>query len=740
MGSSTIAKPGLRVPVTILLAGLFLAGVGLLVLLFTFVADMVDERERATFEKAAQERFTDLETNITLTLDNLVVVSSFFDAEPSISRQQFAKLASPIIDRNPAIQALEWVPRVTRQGRADAESAARADGVNGFTFKERKPDIGLVPEAERPDYFPVYFVEPLQGNEKAVGFDLGSDATRRAALEQAASSGELVATARITLVQETGNQYGFLVFRPVFDVASGRRSLRGFTLGVFRLKDVIERLGANEQMDPSVQNLALLVRDRSASSEASLLYPRSAEGQPDFSTSAPLQFVRTLVVGGRHWEVVLYRSHRAGIPWEVWSLLVMGVGLMGLLTAYLHAAMRRRRLIAERLADEVRHRALLSGIADSLMDGLLMVDDQGLICFANRTAHRLLGVAETEPLEGRALTSLFQIRPGGGEGRIDPEPWLRVIRNGQAVCGEDVELHLASGSKAEMAFACVPLTGEGDHRQAVLSLHDISDLKQAQKDSMQSARMASVGQLAAGIAHEINTPVQYVGDNLRYIQGVAEDLLKLSGALPSDLAREYAEELPQAIAESLDGVGQIGRIVKSMKEFSHPGVSIKTATDINHALETSLTVSRNLWKHLAEVECDFDPDLPPLTCHAGEMNQVFLNLIVNAAQAIEESGKPLPGHIRIATRRDGDWLVVRVADSGNGVPAAIRDHIFDPFYTTKAVGKGTGQGLAISRDVVMVKHGGRIEVGGEEGQGAVFTLRLPLRKAEEDEIPRMENA
>jgi len=163
-----------------------------------------------------------------------------------------------------------------------------------------------------------------------------------------------------------------------------------------------------------------------------------------------------------------------------------------------------------------------------------------------------------------------------------------------------------------------------------------------------------------------------------------------------------------------------------MKEFSHPGTSGKTATDINRALENTLTVTRNTWKHFAEIERAFDPGLPPVSCHTGEMNQVFLNLIVNAAQALETSGKPLPGRISIATRVDGNWVEIRVSDSGNGVPKAIREHIFDPFFTTKAVGKGTGQGLAICRDVVVSKHGGSIEVGGEEGAGAVFTVRLPV--------------
>jgi len=274
----------------------------------------------------------------------------------------------------------------------------------------------------------------------------------------------------------------------------------------------------------------------------------------------------------------------------------------------------------------------------------------------------------------------------------------------------------------------------------------LSEKRRAEREAMQMARLASVGQLAAGIAHEINTPVQYIGDNLQYIdRGVAKLTAVVDAAIPlaaeaagSEAASRFDEavaaarltklmgELPAAVSESLDGVAHISRIVMSMKDFSHPGTTHKTTTDLNRALESTLTVSRNAWKHAAEVVCALDPELPAVVCHAGEINQVFLNLTLNAAQAIEASGKPLPGRIDISTRRDGDWVEIVFADSGTGVPAALRQQIFEPFFTTKPVGKGTGQGLAICRDVIVRRHGGTLEVGGAEGEGAVFALRLPI--------------
>lgn len=273
-----------------------------------------------------------------------------------------------------------------------------------------------------------------------------------------------------------------------------------------------------------------------------------------------------------------------------------------------------------------------------------------------------------------------------------------------------------------------------------------SQLAQAQK-------LESIGQLAAGIAHEINTPTQYVGDNLRFFHDAYEDMAKLlesySGLLQSakkgepteglvgkidKLAEEIdldylREEIPKAIEQSLDGVGRVAKIVRAMKEFSHPGSEEKTAVDINKAIESTITVARNEWKYFAELETDFDPTLPLVPILPGDFNQVVLNMIVNAAHAIADvvgDGSQEKGKIKIVTRKTGDHVEIRISDTGAGIPEEIRHKVFDPFFTTKEVGKGTGQGLAISRNVVVDKHGGSISLESEEGKGATFIISLPL--------------
>jgi len=395
-------------------------------------------------------------------------------------------------------------------------------------------------------------------------------------------------------------------------------------------------------------------------------------------------------------------------------------------TAQLAAENLTRAKTEEALRDSRRR---LVGVTDSLLYSILVFTASGEVVFANLSARRMLGADE---MEGLPLDDFLQIEEQG-----EPVPFLRsplasVGGDGTPLTDNDAVLRIVrGGATLPVSYVCAPLADDSRRRNFVLSFRDITDIKRAQSDVLQASRLASVGQLASGIAHEINTPIQYIGNNLSFIADAVRQLLALFKSDAEGAASKVAflsEELPAAISESLDGVAHIARIVLSMKEFSHPGSTAKTLVDLNRALDTTLTVTSNVWKHAAAIERDYDPALPQVPCLAGEMNQVFLNLIVNAVHAIEGSGKPLPGTIRIATRQKDGHAEVIIEDSGTGIPQAVREKIFDPFFTTKEVGKGTGQGLAICQDLIVVKHGGTIEVGGAEGVGAVFTIRLPLEE------------
>lgn len=269
---------------------------------------------------------------------------------------------------------------------------------------------------------------------------------------------------------------------------------------------------------------------------------------------------------------------------------------------------------------------------------------------------------------------------------------------------------------------------------------------------LHSQKLLSVGQLAAGIAHEINTPTQYAASNIDFLKESCKEVTSLmekvahhcqtleqthstknTQTVQSLLAEgdwEYlSQEIPQALDQCQEGFRRIGTIVGAMKEFSHPAAREKAATDLNRVITTTIQICQNEWKQIAELTTNLDPDLPHLPCHADDMGQVFLNLIVNAAHAIHDRQTTQPSHekglIVISSWQAEGTVKISVADNGSGIDPEIRGKIFDPFFTTKDVNKGTGQGLAISHDVITHKHNGSIEVNSEPGQGTIFTITLP---------------
>lgn len=272
----------------------------------------------------------------------------------------------------------------------------------------------------------------------------------------------------------------------------------------------------------------------------------------------------------------------------------------------------------------------------------------------------------------------------------------------------------------------------------------------------QAQKIGSIGQLTAGIAHEINTPIQFIGDYTRFLGESFETLLNLlseyenlrdaarTGATPTALIEKIedlldeaeldflSEQIPKAVEGSLGGVERIATIARAMKELSQPPSEEKTHVDLNHILENTITIARNRWKYVSEVVTDFEHELPGISCHPAELKEVFLNLIVNAAEAIErargEDSENL-GAIGIRTRSDESWVEVRISDTGTGMPKAIGARIFEPYFTTKEDQEEAGQGLAIVHSFVVERHQGSISFETAPGRGTTFTLRLPIGSA-----------
>jgi len=418
-----------------------------------------------------------------------------------------------------------------------------------------------------------------------------------------------------------------------------------------------------------------------------------------------------------------------------------------------HYVMRK---YAELLAmhDEVERRLalernLLRTVSDTIPDCIFVKDTEGRIVLANKAFAKLHGTESPTDLLGKSVFDLFP-----RDIAVVFEAEDRRIMDGEPMIDyEHSTMHGREETRTWRLTTKVRLIdASGKVGGVVVVIRDITRRKQAEAELRLARKMEAVGGLAAGIAHEINTPIQFIGDNTRFLQDAFRDALELfekfeevcreaqTGPVKADLLEEVRgvrekidwdylrREIPRALDQMVDGIGRVAAIVRAMKEFSHVDRSAeKTPADLNKALESTLVVARNELKYVADVEVDYG-ELPLVVCHLGDLNQVFLNLLINAAHAIGDvvKGTEKRGKIGVRTRQEAEWAEISVSDTGTGIPDSVAGKVFDPFFTTKQVGKGTGQGLTLARAIVVEKHGGTLTFETAMGKGTTFFVRLPV--------------
>jgi PAS domain S-box-containing protein len=386
-----------------------------------------------------------------------------------------------------------------------------------------------------------------------------------------------------------------------------------------------------------------------------------------------------------------------------------------------------------------RVNAELAAVVECADAGIISKDLAGSVLTWNRGAERIYGYT-AEEMTGQEMSRLVPPERSEEHARL-----IERVRRGESIQHLETTRLTKSGALIHVLLTMSPIR---DRSGAVLGMAhiawDITQIKHLERQLAQTQKLESIGHLAAGVAHEINTPIQYIGDNGKFLEDAFRDLLRFvasdtpesNGSEVPPSQRELNQgvlgylrtEIPKALEQLLEGVDQVARIVRAMKEFSHPGPVEKMPVDINRAIESTVLISKNEWKYVADVTTDLDANIQPVPCVAGEFNQVILNLIVNAAHAIADvvRGTGRKGSIHIGTRQAGRFAEIRVADTGCGIPEAIQSKVFDPFFTTKPVGQGTGQGLAIAHSVIVQKHGGLITLESEVGRGTTFVIKLPL--------------
>jgi PAS domain S-box-containing protein len=408
-----------------------------------------------------------------------------------------------------------------------------------------------------------------------------------------------------------------------------------------------------------------------------------------------------------------------------------------------------RDLTAKRAAEA--ELSLLAAAVENASEAVCITGADATIVYANRAWEQRMSLSRGEML-GKSLYALQK------HVADHPDRGKRLVRRSEAgeAWGGPVTTDLPDGRRLTEDLLVTPLRArDGTLTHYVSTWRDISERLAMEQQLLRGQKLEAVGQLAAGIAHEINTPIQYVSDNIRFLKDSFRDISTLLNrltelsttanegmVLSSDIGNSLdaadtaylLNEIPQALDQSMDGVDRVSKIVRAMKDFSHPATE-RTQVDINRAIAGTATVASNEWKYVAELKTDFDSELPTVPVMPGDFNQVILNLIVNAAHAIGDvvgdagNGR---GLISLSTRQVDGQAEIRITDTGCGMTPETAARVFDPFFTTKAVGQGTGQGLAMAYNVVVIRHGGTIRVESTPGAGTTFIVRLPLKAPDED--------
>jgi PAS domain S-box-containing protein len=458
---------------------------------------------------------------------------------------------------------------------------------------------------------------------------------------------------------------------------------------------------------------------------------------PDHFVAAAIGIASILILAATH--LTLFFDYKLGAQERLGAQLRT---LVGERTNEIETQAEFLRRSKTQLLREVAHNRRLNTIVEQATDAICVTNVDRTIEYVNPQFEREYGIAGEE-LRGKTAREM-------GWGRSNPAVYDEM--HTAALAGRSWSGHLRSESRSGAVIdhdvvASPIFDAAGEVTQYVQFRRNVTERMRLQQQLQQAQKLESIGQLASGIAHEINTPSQYVGDNTRFLQQAFSDLNELIARLeqmleagdapiPRDALASCLDgadveyllgEIPRAIEQSLEGINRITTIVGAMKEFSHPSQEM-SLIDLNRAIESTVTVATNEWKYFADMQLELDSDLPAVACIPNDINQAVLNIVVNAAHAIADvvGDTSARGTITIGTRRRDGNVEIRIADTGKGMNERIKSRIFDPFFTTKEVGRGTGQGLSMVHNVIVEKHGGSITVDSEPGLGSCFTIYLPI--------------
>ena len=728
--------------------------IGILVssFLFVVVKNWEQKDQQLKFESVVKGYANAVRNSLNANVEALKFFGDFFDNSTHVSRQEFSSFANSVLPRYPGIQAFSWNPLVPHSERASYESLAREEGLDNFKFTERAEENRLVTAGHREDYVVVYYIEPLETNKPALGFDIASNPARLKAITKGFDTAELSATDRITLVQESGDQPGILLLLPIYRQGFSLNTIeerfenrRGFVVEVLRIGDVIEAA----LQGFADRGINLYLYDLSADEKKRFLYYRPSRlsempEQPmaEEAMQKGLRWNQTFDFAGRQWKMLMSPSSyylKSQKMWQAWIVLLSSLFLTFTLAFYLFKKLRytaeierkvsqelrtnqqlaaevseRRQAEAALRESEARYRELFVSnphpmwIYDLETLAFLDVNDAAMTHYGySREDFLAMTIKDIRPAEDvpRLLDNVHHV----GDGLDKAGVWRHIRKDGSII-------------EVEITSHALLL----DQRRTELVLvNDITDRRriEAEREKLQAQllhaqKMESVGRLAGGVAHDFN-------NMLGVILGRAE--MMFMGIKPGDPYYEDLQEIYKAAQRSAD-------LTRQLLAFARKQTIAPKALDLNDTVEGMLKMLRRLIGEDIDLVWKPDTFLWPVKVDPAQVDQVLANLCVNARDAIFGIGKVTIETNNVffdqaycashAEAKPGQYVMLAVSDDGCGMDKKTLENLFEPFFTTKEVGEGTGLGLAMIYGIVK-QNDGFINVTSEPGQGTTFKLYFP---------------
>ena len=724
--------------------------IGLLGSLVLYITANNWEREhlQIEFESRAKAYANAIQTHLNSNVEALMFLRDFYYNSENVTRQEFSSFVKSVMPRYPGIQGFSWNPLVFDNERAAYESLAQTDGFEDFTFTERREGNGLVRASRRDEYVIVYYIEPLETNKTALGYDIASNPTRLKAIKKGFANGKLAATDRIILVQETGNQFGILLLLPIYkkgilaeSIEERHRNRKGFVVEVLRIGNVIET-ALKDFPDEGIQ---ISVFDLSAEKEKRFLHhSASKRSGPNESTlqlepkQDGLHWSNTFDFAGRKWEIVcrpssFYLDSRH--LWQPWVILIGSLAFTFLLAFYLLRKLKytteiedrinQEILTNEKLAKEISNRKQAEQTATSF--GQILERSLNEIYVFNAETLKFIQVNDGARKNlGYSMAELQKLTPLDIKPEYTHDSFLNLLeplRTGKESVANFNTIHRRKNKTVYPVEVHLQFVAQDSIPVFVAIILDITEKQKMEEQLKQSQKMEAIGTLAGGIAHDFN-------NILSVVIGYTE--LALNEAEKDSVLYQNLKEVFRASERARDMVKHILTFSRQTEQ-KHTPVHVKMiCREVIKFLKASLPANIEIKQKISSDSLTMaDPT---------QIHQLLMNLCTNAGHAMALKGGELEitlidihfGEDVLAEHpelKPGAYIEITVSDTGYGISPSIIDRIFDPFFTTKEKGEGTGMGLSVAHGIVGL-YGGKIMVSSQIGKGSTFTVYLPIVERE----------